>query len=1489
MFSKDKKGFVVSTFVAVVFLMFIFAFFFCNLNSIQSNAQASASTSIDNYTDFEKAVIKLNQKDNETNLYDNLSSMEMDEEQNSKFKLKRLIVQGDLKDSYGATDVYSYGNLHILSFDSEELTQQVYEELCKDSSLDVTIDQYHSLESYADKEYDYSSYKNWGAQAIDVGGYRQFLSDKNVKKEVVVVVIDTGLNTSHEMFKDRLITDGNGKIKGYSYFNSKYQYSYNNLSFDYNDTNKYSFEDDCGHGTHVAGIICNLTPSNVKILPIKIGNPNNDNKSSSSIMLAAYLRVLNIYSKEYNVVCTNLSYSGAGKSSESDKNTFNTQCYIPLKENNILAVTSAGNDADENNIQGLEAIVVSALKKNEKEYLFDYSYSNFGEIVDISAPGSSINSAWINSTDGAGVKSYRNTSGTSMASPQVAGAVALFYLNPYLDDDFTAIEIEERLYNNCLDLGFLGKDIYYGHGLVNIKYFEVEETETLMFYRDNVLVEGYIDYESFEESFDLKISCSDPNFKIFYTTDKSIPNSLNGNLYSQPIKIKNTVFMFVIGLKIQNGKIIERTQLYNISYFYSLTPIEDCFVIDYSGTITKYTGQFDVIEVPRYIRGIEVKSLNPSLFKKNKLKSISLPKSCTTIAGYVFEDCQNLQYIYAPGVTKVYIAAFYNSGITFVSDETPEEGATEGCYLPSLKDTVSFTFAYCENLVSVKLSKATFNHEGAECDFIGCVNLEEVSLPSMTIIPPYTFYNCPKLETFTVTKNISKIRERAFTYNKLKNIYVEPENTHFYSDDFGLYSTDSFLLLVGTFQGDYVIRESVVINNISYAITTLGQTAVTNCRLESLYIPKSISNIDKLFAYESTIKTLYFNAIESNNSLYWDEEAFVISPPFGNAEIEELHIGKEVKVLPERLFQTARPKKIIINSIDTKLSQACFYIYNSNIDVSFEMFLDFSETTTSSWLQSLQNSSATHELKTLYSKTSIKSYKSYLGSFNYIGVHNNYFVYSTGGGMVKTSVTGQGTINPSGEVAILEGCSKVFEIIPSVGWMVKDVKINGKSVGIIDSYTFSNIESTQTISVEFVEQYTYFTITVVNYGGGEISPNYNKAIKKGGSQTYDIVANVGYEIIDVKIDGVSKGALTTYTFSNITSDHKIEVWFAKKQFKITSSSNSLGSISPSGTITVEYNGSQKFEFVPKTGCYLATITIDDTNLTSKEIEKALLNGYTFNNVVENHNIIAVFKVMVYEINASSGNNGTISPSGIVKVNHGESKTFYFEPMLGYEIHEIHVDGVYAGTLESYTFENVTKDHEINVTFKKIVFTITAQSNGNGKITPLGISYVSYGQTVQYYITPENGYRIKDVKINNVSIGAVTKYIFKDIKENKTIQADFEIKTYTISLFIEGKGNVSCNDDLLNVKHGQDIRLEITSEKGWEISEVLVNNNYVQIKDNELYISNITEEMNIEVVFKEKPSYTLEIILIVSGLVGTISLATFFILRNMKHRRKLWNI
>ena len=73
---------------------------------------------------------------------------------------------------------------------------------------------------------------------------------------------------------------------------------------------------------------------------------------------------------------------------------------------------------------------------------------------------------------------------------------------------------------------------------------------------------------------------------------------------------------------------------------------------------------------------------------------------------------------------------------------------------------------------------------------------------------------------------------------------------------------------------------------------------------------------------------------------------------------------------------------------------------------------------------------------------------------------------------------------------------------------------------------------------------------------------------------------------------------------------------------------------------------------------------------------------------------------VYTVKATAGSHGSITPSGDVDVLHGGSQTFTIATNSGYAISNVKIDGVSIGAVKSYTFENVTENHTIEVTFMK---------------------------------------------------------------------------------------------------------------------------------------------------------------------------------------------
>lgn len=386
-----------------------------------------------------------------------------------QFATKRLIVetQNSTFDKHEAVAVINFDNLYVLQFDNEFNTRDAYNYYsnCADITS-VSVDGLCWVEKDVEPEQqltplgltDTFSYESWGVAAMGVPEYSQYIVDvlnannNNYTKlpEVVVAVLDTGIDTDHPWFKDRLLVGDDGKYIG----------------MDYTGVNKtgYAFEDDDSHGTHCSGIICDMTLPNVKILPIKfLSTDESANAIGSTLGLYNAIEYLYTMCQTYNIAAINMSFGMESNFLTNNLHSYLVSIFQSFYNCETFCVVAAGNEMHDDVVNYLpakieNAITVSALNPN----LTLANYSNIGNLVDVAAPGSSINSAYVD-----GATDFK--SGTSMAAPHVAGYIALLKSDPM--HNYTMAEIEQILsgtYKNTptiLDLGNPGKDSYYGYGM----------------------------------------------------------------------------------------------------------------------------------------------------------------------------------------------------------------------------------------------------------------------------------------------------------------------------------------------------------------------------------------------------------------------------------------------------------------------------------------------------------------------------------------------------------------------------------------------------------------------------------------------------------------------------------------------------------------------------------------------------------------------------------------------------------------------------------------------------------------------------------------------------------------------------------------------------------------------------------------------------------------------------------------------------------------
>lgn len=258
------------------------------------------------------------------------------------------------------------------------------------------------------------------------------LSQNNLSARKVCV-IDTGYNLGHPDLPDQ-----NNGVTG--------QANNSQVGNWFNDGN--------GHGTHVAGTVAALSNNEgvVGVYPgvdlhiVKIFNDSGSWTFASDLIDG----IQQCADAGSNVVNMSL---GGGSSSTAERNalqSFNNQ--------GILLVAAAGNDGNSSFSYpaSYDAVVsVGAVGSNESWA----SYSQYNSQVEIAGPGTGVNSTWP-------VNTYRSISGTSMATPHVAGVAALVWS---FFPQCSNTQIRDALNDTAKDKGSAGRDNFYGFGLVQAR------------------------------------------------------------------------------------------------------------------------------------------------------------------------------------------------------------------------------------------------------------------------------------------------------------------------------------------------------------------------------------------------------------------------------------------------------------------------------------------------------------------------------------------------------------------------------------------------------------------------------------------------------------------------------------------------------------------------------------------------------------------------------------------------------------------------------------------------------------------------------------------------------------------------------------------------------------------------------------------------------------------------------------------------------------
>lgn len=768
---------------------------------------------------------------------DKQTSENIDEETEINY-CPRLIVQSDKPiDTYNAIDVVSgFFNFYILQFENEKDTNYAYEQYKNNPDVisveyDISYDAVLGTtlsETVKNEEFTYEDYKNgWYLEATGMDMVLKKHQTQNLP-EIIVAVVDTGVDLNCAYLQDRLIPTG-----------------FNNAG----DGDENSEQDYDGHGTMVSSVIANCTTDNVKISNyrcIKKGG------KIESLVLAcsAILQAVNDGAGVIN--CSFIAPGEFDLVRETVKYAYSQ---------NVAVVVGAGNLP--NNLS-----LMSANALNSSEFTITVGAHNklgvpsaftaYGEPVDILAPGENIPVLSLNDT-------VVLSSGTSFSSPIVTSIYAMFYATHQIvsfAERFRAVE-------GC------GSEIsteyvsgYFGSGIADsLKLFEINTVEEPRFSLEEGKYIGEINLELF---------CED-GAEVIYTTDQTYPTLTNGTRYTEPIRIVDEELC----IRAVAYKGTERSS-YVYKKFFAVTPGNDnMFTINKDGVITEYKGNAKYLKIPEVINGIKVLDISSySGFDKAELYGVILPDTMkylgwtvdsyeryTTIDEQIgaFNDNQTLEFIIGNGIKTV---GYY--GVSFL----PQLKEVE---FPNCEEIMCSGF-YQSGLVGAEFPKVKKIDNEA---FYENERLREIYLPECEKMG-YGVFDGDKVLRILYSPNINFMDKQQF----VDNIFTldNPEaSKRVLSECTRISNVD--LPSMETIGSDFFNRSAIkelYLSNVKYIYDLPNTLNINSSHYGDYYLPVTVS-----LTLPSTLKycvpatdykneyieyVVYGTASEKNYAKQWAEE-----------------------------------------------------------------------------------------------------------------------------------------------------------------------------------------------------------------------------------------------------------------------------------------------------------------------------------------------------------------------------------------------------------------------------------------------------------------------------------------------------------------------------------------------------------------------------------------------------------------------------------------
>ncbi len=316
--------------------------------------------------------------------------------------------------------------------------------------------------------------------------------------------------------------------------------------------------------------------------------------------------------------------------------------------------------------------------------------------------------------------------------------------------------------------------------------------------------------------------------------------------------------------------------------------------------------------------------------------------------------------------------------------------------------------------------------------------------------------------------------------------------------------------------------------------------------------------------------------------------------------------------------------------------------------------------------------------------------------------------------------------------------------------------------------------------------------------GGTITPAGDIAVEYKASQKFDIAPSFGYHLIDVLVDSVSIGIKPTYTFTNVTENHRIHAVFAINKYLLSVTAGPNGNTLPVGDTTVNHGQATPIIALPDTGYHFTKWVSKDTNTI---LGDTLNDTTTVTLNYGNDTIQALFTINTYTLSIETQGNGTVTKTpDKPRYDYGDTVVLRANPGIGSDFTS------WSGSLNS-TANPLTliikEDIALVGSFAINEYSVSVATPVNGTLAPVGPQTILHGDTLTVTATPNALYAFKEWTVTGgvtpIATGTTGKFI---ITGDGSVAASFVIKTYAVTVGTIGNGTVTPSG-VVAVPHGGD--------------------------------------------------------------------------------------